>query len=190
MSNYKRNGISPVQSIQFNILILILILILNSNIETLFLHTHTHSWFEMSNFDFETINLNLGRDDTRSDAAAHKQRSEVFIPASAIDPSKPPQILIDYPVSDDFYFALAPLQDKSVGLTVGELIDRVLDIYDEVYAEEERTSSITPGYIPGMLNRNRTDGKYGVYGHVLSDLYWGSAHYEAKSNHIVLGIDS
>lgn len=144
----------------------------------------------MTSFSIDTINLALGNPKTRSKAASHNQRAEVFIPASAIDPSTPPQILIDYPVSDDFYFDLSPLQDRSVGLTVGELLDRVLDIYDEVYLEEEKTSSIQPDFIPGMLNRNRTDGKYGVYGHVLSDLYWVSAHYEPKSNKIVLGIDS
>lgn len=136
------------------------------------------------------INIALGQASTKSKAAAHPDRSKVFIPASIISTKGLPCIIVDYPVNDDFYFDMHSPQDTLVGVTVGELIDRVIEIYDEIYTTEEATSTIEPGVVPGMLNRNRTNGKYGVWGHVLSDLFFASADYDAAENRIDLGIDS
>lgn len=42
--------------------------------------------------------------------------------------------------------------------------------YARIYREEGETTKIPAGYIPGMLNRVQTDGKYGIWGHVIGDL--------------------
>lgn len=43
-------------------------------------------------------------------------------------------------------------------------------LYQCIYADETRTSSIAVGHMPGMMNRNETNGKYGIWGHELGDL--------------------
>lgn len=45
-------------------------------------------------------------------------------------------------------------------------IDAVCQAYKEVYEEEGED----PGHIPGMLNRARSNGPYGIWGHDISDL--------------------
>ena len=42
--------------------------------------------------------------------------------------------------------------------------------YKTVYDEEASTTQTTPALLPGMLNRNTTDGKWGIWGHELGDL--------------------
>ena len=42
--------------------------------------------------------------------------------------------------------------------------------YKNIYAQEEAVDG-DPGMIPGMLNRARSDGPYGIWGHVMSDLF-------------------
>lgn len=39
--------------------------------------------------------------------------------------------------------------------------------YEKIYASEE-----DPGHIPGMLNRRRSAGPYGIWGHDFEDLYF------------------
>ena len=42
--------------------------------------------------------------------------------------------------------------------------------YQEIYNLERDSSKIKEGTIPGMLNRNRTDGCFGIWGHDIDDL--------------------
>lgn len=51
-----------------------------------------------------------------------------------------------------------------------ELWEKVRSAYEEIYKEEEESSSVTPGLIPNMYNRNRTNGKFGIWGHGINDL--------------------
>lgn len=141
--------------------------------------------------DGEEIRLaiNLGLPTTRETVAAWPHRSKVLIPASTLTAS-PPQILFDYPLSGDFPFPLHAPRDPALGYTYGEDIDRVLDVYDEIYETERQTSTVEEGMMQGMMNRNRTDGKYGIYGHVLSDLVLTALDYEQNENTIYLGVDS
>ena len=43
--------------------------------------------------------------------------------------------------------------------------------YERIYKEEENQAG-NPGHIPGMLNRARSLGKYGIWGHDFEDLYF------------------
>lgn len=51
-----------------------------------------------------------------------------------------------------------------------EFIQAFCDGYQEIYALERDSSKIKEGLIPGMLNRNRTDGCFGIWGHGIEDL--------------------
>ena len=68
--------------------------------------------------------------------------------------------------------------------------------YNEVYAEEEKTANTKTIPIDkrtGLINRNETDGKYGIWGHDLSDLdLSGIEVYKTKDEkiNIILLIES
>ncbi|KAG5360690.1 hypothetical protein CJU89_3770 [Yarrowia sp. B02] len=97
-------------------------------------------------------------------------------------------LILDYPLDDDYEFKIYP--DHENGFTRGHLIREIKRTYDQVYAEEEDTSSVPVGIIPGMVNRVTTDGNYGVWGHDLSDLALHSVRYNPERNLFWLGVDS
>jgi hypothetical protein len=117
-------------------------------------------------------------------------RDKIFLPKEVI--TNETKILVDYPLQDDFFFLLRPKGSTlyTGSVSVGELIDRICELYHEIYNEENSTTTVKPGNIPGMLNRNTTNGKYGIWGHVLSDLVLTSVEFSAKDNVISLCVDS
>lgn len=76
------------------------------------------------------------------------------------------------------------------GITRLALVKKVITTYRKIYEVEDSTTNEKPGYIPGMCNRNRTDGKFGIWGHDIGDLMLCSAHLDSKKNIITLGVDS
>lgn len=80
-------------------------------------------------------------------------------------------VILDYPLRDAFPF---PIHAASLGgFTRAELAQKIASLYKQVYEEEEKTSKIpvTPmDQRKGLINRNKTDGKYGIWGHDLDDL--------------------
>lgn len=76
-------------------------------------------------------------------------------------------VIIDYPLSRPCSLHIS----GSGPVTVGRFCKAVSDMYHVIYKEEERTSTIAESNIPGMLNRAATDGKYGVWGHGIGDLF-------------------
>lgn len=137
------------------------------------------------------IGLNLGTPVTRKENSEAKYKDKIFLegPLPAHEKGLP-KIVANYPLDDDYFFDIPPPKNPEKGLTVGEVVERIIDIYDEIYKEEEETSTITPGMIPGMMNRNRTDGKYGIWGHVLSDLFLTEVDYDPNENLIHMNLDS
>lgn len=97
-------------------------------------------------------------------------------------------LILDYPLDDDYEFRIYP--DDERGFTRGHIIREIKRTYDKVYAEEEETSTVPVGNIPGLLNRDFTDGNYGVWGHDLSDLGLHTVSYNPARNVFWLGIDS
>lgn len=72
-------------------------------------------------------------------------------------------VIINYPLS---VTAIATVKAR----TIMELGYRICDAYKQIYEEERNSTEIPEGYIEGMYNRNRTNGKYGIWGHDISDL--------------------
>ena len=64
---------------------------------------------------------------------------------------------------------------ESKGVTsIGSLVWRVAKAYKDIYEEEENSAKIKtkPGNERGMLlNRNKTNGVFGIWGHDMGDLY-------------------
>ena len=79
------------------------------------------------------------------------------------------------------------------GFTKKQLLSEVRKNYVALYAEEEATATVKT--IPlekrtGMINRNQTNGKYGVWGHDIADLYLsGIIVYKNKEGKIFLSLD-
>ncbi len=89
---------------------------------------------------------------------------EIVIPYSEIN------LIIDYPLNKP---ASSVLKNSTNGFTKKELILEISKKYHEIYNEEENTSKIKT--VPlnqrkGIINRNETDGKYGIWGHDIGDL--------------------
>jgi hypothetical protein len=74
--------------------------------------------------------------------------------------------------------------------TRADLARAVSARYNKIYDEEEATSDVEPQYIPGMLNRAPTNGKYKIWGHVLGDLLLHTVSHDPAADLYILGIES
>jgi hypothetical protein len=79
---------------------------------------------------------------------------------------------------------------NGVNFTRAGLIRAIAARYRKIYEEEEDSSPVAPSLIPGMLNRAPTEGRYGIWGHVLSDLALHSVVLDEATGLYCLGIDS
>ncbi|KAK5575267.1 hypothetical protein RB653_010524 [Dictyostelium firmibasis] len=61
--------------------------------------------------------------------------------------------------------------NPSQPLTNVELIAIYSRAFQFIYEEEEKEVG-NPGHVQGMLNRNQSNGRYGIWGHDLSDLVY------------------
>jgi hypothetical protein len=104
-----------------------------------------------------------------------------------LEGSKDYTLTIDYPLSTP---ALFPLRTPSTGVSRIDLVEIIVKAYREVYKEEEESTKVKSGLIPGMYNRNTTDGKYGIWGHGLGDLMLHAAYVDEETGVIELGVDS
>ena len=80
------------------------------------------------------------------------------------------KIIIDYPLNFPADFEIST---TGQGFSRKQLILEISERYHEIYKLEESTA--TTKTIPldkrkGLINRNQTDGKFGVWGHDISDL--------------------
>lgn len=94
-------------------------------------------------------------------------------------------LIIDYPLTN-------PFEEKFMtppeGLTRIGLFTHIASSYKKIYKEEDEEVG-DPGMIPGMMNRQTSDGKYGIWGHGLGDLVLHTAYLE-DGNIISVGVDS
>lgn len=103
-------------------------------------------------------------------------------------------VILDYPLREDVSFPISASSPR--GFTRAELARKVAELYKRIYEEEAQTSKIA--VIPlkqrkGIINRNKTNGKYGIWGHDLSDLDLHTIEISRKADGTVvahLGIDS
>ena len=100
---------------------------------------------------------------------------------------------IDYPLNKPAKFIL---KSPSSCFTKKQLIIEISKKYKEIYLEEEKTAktkTIPINEREGIINRNETDGKYGIWGHDIGDLDLSSIEvYKTDQGkiEIVLGIES
>jgi len=94
----------------------------------------------------------------------------------------------NYPLSSSFKFVEKAPNGKN--FTECDLIKTIMERYNYIYSEEEKTTTIPIGSIPNSWNRNTTNGTYGIWGHHITDLCLHSIYYDEKLDIYYLGIDS
>ncbi len=83
--------------------------------------------------------------------------------------AKSVNLIIDYPLDHPFKCVL---HSESGAFSRWQLIDEIGTKYEEIYLEEERSAQTKtlPMNERRIMNRNQTDGVYGIWGHDLGDL--------------------
>jgi hypothetical protein len=104
-------------------------------------------------------------------------------PEEIVIPFDHATLVIDYPLTTPASISLdAPIHE---GFTRVELIKQIHESYVHVYEAEEETAmlkTVPPAERKTTLNRNRTDGVYGIWGHDLTDLVVTAARWTRKTD--------
>jgi hypothetical protein len=90
---------------------------------------------------------------------------------------------IDYPLK-----VVAEVEFPKLS-TIEEMLWHTAQAYKRIYNQERWTSEIKEDEISGTYNRNKTDGMYGIWGHALEDLSFGSIQLY-KNGVVVIQYDS
>ncbi|MCL2715805.1 MAG: hypothetical protein FWD68_14820 [Alphaproteobacteria bacterium] len=78
-------------------------------------------------------------------------------------------VVVDYPLRGEFEFPLSA--DRPEGFTRAGIARMIAALYQRIYAEEE--AGTAAAVVPkdsrqGLINRNTTSGKYGIWGTILA----------------------
>lgn len=103
-----------------------------------------------------------------------------------LKPNKEFILEISYPLSVP---CKVKIKTGKKGVSRKKLVHKIVTTYRKIYDIEDDTSKNKAGYISGMLNRNSTNGKFGIWGHCIQDLILCSAHI-SRNNVITVGVDS
>lgn len=79
-------------------------------------------------------------------------------------------VCYDYPFRNGSFYATYKSDD---GFSIRDIVRLICQTYRQIYEEEKETSEIKPGNHPVLeWNRNDTNGKYGIWGHSIDELYF------------------
>lgn len=62
--------------------------------------------------------------------------------------------------------------------------------YERIYREEDEDVGSKTGNVPGMLNRARSDGRHGIWGHSINDLIFECILMDTSKREISFGVGS
>jgi len=104
------------------------------------------------------------------------------------------KICFNYPFKQPFIFTFS--SPNGDGFTRGQLAEIIINQYYQMYREEDETIQEKPvlsleerKQVSFLINRNETDGKYGIWGHDMDDLSLNSMSID-KDGIWHLSIDS
>lgn len=99
------------------------------------------------------------------------------------------KIIIDYPLTNQYEFSLT----SATGFSRQQLLLEISNCYYKLYEEEEKTASIKTVPVAKrttMYNRNQTNGKYGIWGHDITDLVLNEILvYKTTGGEIILSLN-
>lgn len=90
-----------------------------------------------------------------------------------------------YPLSCNAHFK----HEVNSAMSIIDVLLLAKSDYERIYKEEDETDG-DPGMIPGMLNRARSSGPYGIWGHVLEDLYFEGVTVDTDAKTVKLDMGS
>lgn len=90
-----------------------------------------------------------------------------------------------YPLSTEARFS----HELTPEMTGEDILVLARHDYETIYIEEDEAVS-HPGLIPGMLNRARSAGPYGIWGHNFSDLYFEGVKVDLKTFNVSFSMGS
>lgn len=105
-------------------------------------------------------------------------------PDGVVDERDEIRIEFRYPLREAHVFTFT----RPGGWTRKAFVDAVAGKYHEIYDEEDRTRTASPKPKGMLMNRSTTDGKYGIWGHDLTDLGLDGAYLDTEGVwHLVVG---
>ena len=121
-----------------------------------------------------------------------KKLKEIVINATEIS------LVITYPFTRPFKVAL---RSDAGAFTRERLCHSIRKAYQKAYKTEAATSTIKVGQGPPTfdmtklgppisLNRPTTDGKFGIWGHYITDLLLHTVYYDTEAGVLTVGVDS
>ena len=108
-------------------------------------------------------------------------KNEIILPADKVY-----TLVIDYPLNKPFK---GTFKTSSRGMTRQEFADLAAKTYQMIYKIEDDMEGPTPN-IPGMLNRQTSDGPFGIWGHSIDGLTIHTLYVDELNRVIELGVDS
>lgn len=102
------------------------------------------------------------------------------------------KINFTYPLSGHFLFYFH--SDK--GFTRRQVVEHIVDTYKQIYKEENETTAIPIQSLEeriacrNLINRNKTNGKYGIWGHDIGDLAIEKIKYNKSKKLVTISIGS
>ena len=95
-------------------------------------------------------------------------------------------IQIDYPLTHPASFTHISETDY---FTRKQLIELIASDYKNIYETEEKTTKIKVGTVnPYMMNRNKTDGAFGIFGHDIGDLILHTAYVKNVEGKLIVTV--
>jgi hypothetical protein len=103
-----------------------------------------------------------------------------------LEPNTEYKLTIDYPLTTKY---VEKIKTLDVAMNRLDFVTLVCNRYKQIYDIEKTTSKTKEGCIPGMYNRMKTNGMYGIWGHMLGDLTLHTLDIDDHNN-LELGVDS
>lgn len=99
------------------------------------------------------------------------------------------RVLVSYPLKSKHVFLIeAPMEFS--GFSRAQVAYTISALYQYIYDEEEGSSETTAGNIPGLMNRETSHGRYGVWGHCLGELMLCGISFQPAKDLYSLDISS
>lgn len=104
---------------------------------------------------------------------------------TVVIPDESIHIVFDYPLSQE---VILEFKNKG-GFSRLDLFRCIHEGYSRIYAEEEAESG-DPGNVPGLMNRERSEGPHGIWGHRMSELFLEVLVYSPAEKTLTMYIGS
>lgn len=95
------------------------------------------------------------------------------------------KFMIDYPLEREFLFNYTSFNPE--GWTAREILTKIIEIYNGIYKEEDRSMDIKLETLEqrmargGLINRGKSNGTYGIWGHDIGDLFIEGVSYDKST---------